>query len=613
MEKESIDLMNVDYEDVLHLYKGWKKSEGTVLEKNKEIMGLKSKVKALQEATLKYRNQLNALELLKESIVSLEKNLVISQQENKHLIQENKELAALNNEAEQILHEKVQHEKTQQNKYKEIQLELATLKGRYEESTKLQKEYENLASEEQMTRMSTETRLKNSEEMIISLRNENRQLRQNIDANNLRMGQCDQEFAHASEQLAALTREVASLNQSKSELLSAETELSILKDNMNRLIRLMEHSPSTKEFFAYWQDSGGLTFTGVDKRDLKYKVIMDTSDLIWHNLSGPGAEYESTSNMFEDAAHGNTELTPTDFAHLKRIYGGDPFPMTADLMEEAEYWVPNDAARLGIHFIQSKLSNTPPKVILDFLRSMNKIWLKRERRAIKRIKVHYNNELKNMKRQLNNARPYTGVLAERQIRRLKSQVIDSRTKYLTGRPRKSIDRDPSTLEVFDEYDVVDFDNKSLPPHQRRLCMVKKAVDSLKTDINQVSAEKLLEASLLSLESMGRTLKKSVNNSTFFDDSLDVNQSISSKKAAYPSESYLKGALWLGKNLIMIFEDLVDLIESFRGKHAADINSAYQDTDARRSAHRLNLLANSGITETLSIVSKSRARAREILQ
>ena len=59
---------------------------------------------------------------------------------------------------------------------------------------------------------------------------------------------------------------------------------------------------------------------------------------------------------------------------------------------------------------------------------------------------------------------------------------------------------------------------------------------------------------------------------------------------YPSEIYLVGALWLGKNMSLELEELVDGIESFRVKHFQDVSLAAQDNDVRRACHCLSLLA-----------------------
>ena len=48
--KSSIDLLNVDYDDVLHLYRGWRRSEGLLRDKNRELNTFRARVKSLQES-----------------------------------------------------------------------------------------------------------------------------------------------------------------------------------------------------------------------------------------------------------------------------------------------------------------------------------------------------------------------------------------------------------------------------------------------------------------------------------------------------------------------------------------------------------------------------------
>ncbi len=37
--------------------------------------------------------------------------------------------------------------------------------------------------------------------------------------------------------------------------------------------------------------------------------------------------------------------------------------------------MPSDAARLGLEFLSAKMPHASPKVIMDFLRSMNKVFI----------------------------------------------------------------------------------------------------------------------------------------------------------------------------------------------------------------------------------------------
>ena len=82
---------------------------------------------------------------------------------------------------------------------------------------------------------------------------------------------------------------------------------------------------------------------------------------------------------------------------------------------------------------------------------------------------------------------------------------------------------------------------------------------------------------------------------------------------YPNESYLRGAMWLGRNFTIITEELAAEMDDFRSKFISEISNASDDLDLRRCCHRLTLLANSGITQAYSLVNKSRSRTREILQ
>jgi hypothetical protein len=43
-KKGSIDLLNVDYDDVLQLYRGWRRSEGLLKDKDKELAAMHARV-----------------------------------------------------------------------------------------------------------------------------------------------------------------------------------------------------------------------------------------------------------------------------------------------------------------------------------------------------------------------------------------------------------------------------------------------------------------------------------------------------------------------------------------------------------------------------------------
>lgn len=228
-------------------------------------------------------------------------------------------------------------------------------------------------------------------------------------------------------------------------------------------------------------------------------------------------------------------------------------------------------------------------------------------------------------------RPYKGVIAERQIRRLKSQVKGERMKHLQGRPRSALElssgRNGGRFEAEDQLDT--HGDEFLAPHERRLCRLASRSKSFSAaPVNAVTTEKLLEASLNSLETMGRHMQVAGTNSILMGADGEVDISLAqthgstmqhsmagttATSQAYPNDSYLRGAMWLGRNFTILSEELAEEMSEFRTKFMAEVAVAGQDSDARRSAHRLTLLANSGITQAHSMTMRSNGKVREILQ
>lgn len=357
--------MNVEYEDVLHLYRGWRKSESALKDKDKELSAMKHRINQLQDSHNRFRGQIQALESVKELTVSLQAQVTALQQENRQLVEENKELASLNIKAEEIIKEKEDVEKQQARMLKNVQLEFATLTGRYEETIKAQRELEKIAQTERASRVALETRISTSNRSIEELGEENRKLRHEIEIAQHKLNQCDQELLHASEQLGSITKEVVNISTTKNALANAEAEVSMLKGDIARLIRLFEALPGSREFFHHWTDSEDMSIAGME-----YSEAYPEDDEYHPGHPGLISSYSEAQTPLGGS---RKKMTETEFAHLKRVHGKDPFPLTANLTDEAEFWVPSEAARLGVQFMASKFPNTQPKVIMDFLRSMNKV------------------------------------------------------------------------------------------------------------------------------------------------------------------------------------------------------------------------------------------------
>ncbi len=260
---EEIDLANVDYDDVLHLYRGWRKSEGALKEKNKELGTLKGRMKQLQDSHVKFRGQIQALESVKELTISLQTQLSLFQQENIQLQKENRTLAELNQQQADTAHEKSLLEQEQTRILKDIRQEFTALRGKYSELGTSHKNMERFSSDEQAMRMSAEARLQSAEEQNDALRIELKATRSKLETTTVRMAQCDLELAHASDQLRNLSIEVSTISDANRRMTSSDAEIGVLKSDIARLLRLLEHYPAARKFLISWQDSQGMSFVGL--------------------------------------------------------------------------------------------------------------------------------------------------------------------------------------------------------------------------------------------------------------------------------------------------------------------------------------------------------------
>lgn len=313
--KEDIDLMNVGYDDVLHLYKGWRRAESALKEKTRELNSVKGRVKQLQDSHVKFRSQIQALESVKELTVSLQMKFSLLQQENIQLGKENHDLSTLNRQAETLLNERLAAEQAQSKLLHTIQMEFATLRGRYEEMTLSHRDMETSLSEEQALRTAAEARLRSAESSLHTLREENKLLQSKLDSTTQRMIQCDAELRRASDQLKSISDELAVVNDTNERAVTSEAEVAVLKGDVARLLRLMEHYPAAKKFLSNWQSSEGLTFIGMPP-----KPTNDGS----HDYLNLGNHGE-----FEYGAGAVPEMSIADLNHLKRLYAdADPHPMS---------------------------------------------------------------------------------------------------------------------------------------------------------------------------------------------------------------------------------------------------------------------------------------------
>lgn len=310
----TIDLLNVDYEDVLHLYRGWRHAESQLKEKNKELSALKNRIKQLQDSHAKFRGQIQALESVKELTITLKAQLTALEEENKQLVIENSTLTEVNNQAEELL---IEGENTTQKLSSQLNqhaLESAEYKGRCQQLLQSTNDLEKLLTEEQSARLATENRCKQLEQIIDKLSHENREYKAKLESSYGKIHEYNREIESASNHLAQLTHEITDMNTLKERVSLLETEKLIFKKDIIRLLRLLEHYPAGKGFLKQWQDSEGMSFMGTHSNPMNTSYDRD---------GGRQKEYDLTYS--EDKNDDNFEqdyppVTPQELAQFKRVH-----------------------------------------------------------------------------------------------------------------------------------------------------------------------------------------------------------------------------------------------------------------------------------------------------
>lgn len=256
-------LQNVDYDDVLHLYRGWRRSERALEEKSREFALLQAKSDQLQESHIRFRAQIKSLETIKEFAMKLQSQLRIAQQENTYLVKENKELVHSNSKAETQSVELTNAVVSKTQACRDAMSQADKLRGLNKESIAEQELLAAKLTSEEALRVAAETRLTSNNDLVSTLRTENNNLRKNLDSNLIHATQCDQQLDIASQQISFLSEEAAKSNSIKELLHTAELEVGVLKGDISRLLRLMDHYPASKEFLQRWHISDGMSFIGM--------------------------------------------------------------------------------------------------------------------------------------------------------------------------------------------------------------------------------------------------------------------------------------------------------------------------------------------------------------
>ena len=258
----AIDLENIEYGDVLQLHWGWRRAETALNEVTDELNALRTNHEHLQSIHQRFKDQIRSLESVKDFNISLQSQLNLSREENVHLAQRNAQITEANSSLERRLKMIEESERISQKLLHESRIESENIRARYHEVAVSHKELENMLSNEIAIKSSIENHLISSNNIVDALRSENSSMRLKHESTLLRMSQCDQELSSAARQLSVLSEELDTANRSIDARCTSNAESEVLKGDISRLLRLMEHYPASREFLDRWHDSDGMSFIG---------------------------------------------------------------------------------------------------------------------------------------------------------------------------------------------------------------------------------------------------------------------------------------------------------------------------------------------------------------
>lgn len=262
----AIDLENIDFDDVLEMHRGWRRSEMALKDATDELKEMTSKCEFMQGNHARFLAQIESLESVKDLTVALQSQGILLRRENSSLKVENAQLNELMSRTVQSQQDSDGHVTKSHEDALQAQSDAKVAEKLYQEVASSHKELEIMLLNEVASRTSAETQIVRCDEVISGLRAENSSVRLKLEATLIRMNQCDHELAHASLQLSKLADDVAQTSETNERLLTKIAEVDILKRDISRLLKLIENNPASGGFLDRWHVSDGMSFMGVESK-----------------------------------------------------------------------------------------------------------------------------------------------------------------------------------------------------------------------------------------------------------------------------------------------------------------------------------------------------------
>jgi DNA repair exonuclease SbcCD ATPase subunit len=316
------DIFKMDHNELLKMYRNWKKSESVIKFKNDEIKMLKNNSKYFEDSNIKLRGQVQALESVRDLVSTFQIQLSSLREENLQLKKENSELMELNQQVEFTLNQRLVDENHQIQQLTLVHENFKTLAEKYEKLEKSTKENSSNNVQEKVHNQSLETEIILLQTKLNQSKKEIYELNEKLSTANNRLTECDKELAHASNQLYNLSLEISYYTQTQKESSCNQWEIELLKNDISRLLKLVVHIPASSEFLKCWQDNQALSYIGgqSDPENINIKSFLNSS--IHHDHDD-----ECFIRHWNEAGFASS----SELSHLKRIHYTSDVPSSIDL------------------------------------------------------------------------------------------------------------------------------------------------------------------------------------------------------------------------------------------------------------------------------------------
>lgn len=228
----SLDLLNIEYDDILHLYRGFRKAEGMLSDKTKELDTLRRSHADVEHSLGNLTDRLRSLESLKDNTGRLESEVYALQTQNEALLRENSELSQISVQAEEVLRERALNDDKMRKRLADLSEELSSLQTNYDNVLKSQHDSSTLLQHDYRDKSTLQQRVQELENEVEHMREENYVLRKKYDKSRRKLEECDIDLREASERLVELAGEVSGFVSEERHAHASRTENHLLRTDI---------------------------------------------------------------------------------------------------------------------------------------------------------------------------------------------------------------------------------------------------------------------------------------------------------------------------------------------------------------------------------------------